>query len=478
MEDPSRRQRPGPPGQALTEPRPLEALAAGVEAWTRWRDRHPGVRPSLQGANLRGWELGGADLSDALLNDADLSGASLRGANLSQTILRGADLTRVQAAEADFTNARMHHATLIEADLRGANLTGAELPHANLTRANAVNARMDETNCRKAVLKQANLSNVTFRNADLREVSFADAQLRRAKLIDADLFNTNLSADLRSADLRGATLQRAFAAKANLVSANLSGADLSEAQLQQANLTAAKLRGANLHGARLLNTVLARVDLGETHGLEHCRHQGPSILDHTTLSASGVLPMVFLRGVGLPDVWIEYLPTLVGNAIDFYSCFISYSHHDRRFARRLFDQLQGQGIRCWLDEHQMLPGDDIYERVDEGIRLYDKVLLICSEASLTSWWVDNEVDSAFAKERRLMRERKEKVLALIPINLDGYLFDEAFRGGKKQLLRSRLAADFAGWERDNEQFERPFERLVQALRSDAAVREPSPDPKL
>ena len=40
--------------------------------------------------------------------------------------------------------------------------------------------------------------------------------------------------------------------------------------------------------------------------------------------------------------------------------FYSYSHADKSFARRLHDGLQGRGIRCWLDEHQMVPGQDIY----------------------------------------------------------------------------------------------------------------------
>ena len=30
----------------------------------------------------------------------------------------------------------------------------------------------------------------------------------------------------------------------------------------------------------------------------------------------------------------------------------------------------------------MLPGDDIYEQVERGIRLWDKVLLCCSRHSL------------------------------------------------------------------------------------------------
>jgi hypothetical protein len=59
----------------------------------------------------------------------------------------------------------------------------------------------------------------------------------------------------------------------------------------------------------------------------------------------------------------------VPKAVELCSCFISYSHADKSFARRLRDQLQGRGIRCWLDEKQILPGDDIYEQVDHGIKL-------------------------------------------------------------------------------------------------------------
>jgi hypothetical protein len=120
---------------------------------------------------------------------------------------------------------------------------------------------------------------------------------------------------------------------------------------------------------------------------------GPSIIDHRTLQVSGPLPLAFLHGVGLPDKLIDHLPSLLlDQVIQYYSVFISYSHADKSFARRLYNELQGHdnelqghGIRCWLDEHQMLPGDDIYEQVDHGIRLWDKILLCCSRNSLTSW---------------------------------------------------------------------------------------------
>jgi hypothetical protein len=62
---------------------------------------------------------------------------------------------------------------------------------------------------------------------------------------------------------------------------------------------------------------------------------------------------------------------------------------------------------------------------------------VFSAHSLTSWWVDNEIDKAFQKEQALMKERKKKVLALIPLNLDG--LSNRWMGERQSVTGSRPA---------------------------------------
>ncbi|MGO9689663.1 MAG: toll/interleukin-1 receptor domain-containing protein [Syntrophobacteraceae bacterium] len=386
---------------------------------------------------------------------------------------------------------KRHRLWLEEEGGERADLSGADLSRADLSRAYLIGANLGG-----AYLPGANLSGADVSGADL-----TGADLNRADLSGADLTEADLSvANLREADLAGADLNVADLGGADLSGADLSGADLAGANLAGANLSTANLIEANLEHSEVGWTTFADMDLGGALGLDKVIHKGPSTIGVDTLRLSeGKIPEEFLRGCGLSDWEIKfaklYQPDLAAaqindllyeifpartadHPIQFYSCFISYSHDDKVFARKLHDRLQSEGIRCWLDEHQLLPGDDIHEQVDRGIRLWDKVLLCCSENSLTSWWVDSEIEKAFRKEQRLMKERGTKALVLIPLNLDGYMFTDQWEDGKKTAVQSRLAADFTGWETDECVLENQIERLIKALRAGDAGREPPPKPRI
>lgn len=281
--------------------------------------------------------------------------------------------------------------------------------------------------------------------------------------VEPDLSYVKLTkADLTRADLTGAHLRGANLYEANLYNAKLEGATLTQTDLTGANFPEAKLLycsldGANLNEAIISNTSFGFTSLKNVKNLNLCYHNGPSSIDFQTLQNSWPLPIEFLRGVGLPDNYIEYLPTLIGEAVQFYSCFMSYSHKDDEFARRLHADLQDKGIRYWFAPEDMKIGDKIRSRIDEAIRIHDKLLLILSENSINSDWVEKEVETAFEKEK------KEKRTVLFPIRLDDSVMqtDEAWAA---DIRRTRHIGDFREWK-DHDKYQKAFERLLRDLKA-------------
>jgi hypothetical protein len=212
----------------------------------------------------------------------------------------------------------------------------------------------------------------------------------------------------------------------------------------------------DLTGANLFETVFGNTNLSDVKGLDSCRHSGPSIIDYQTLQRSGPLPLVFLRGVGLPDNLIDYLPSLLNQPIQFFSCFISYSSKDQEFADRLHADLQNKGVRCWFAPHDMPIGAKIIDAIDEAIRLRDKVLLILSEHSVASDWVEGEVT------RSLDEERERKQVVLFPVRIDDTVL-QTTKPWTRLLRGQRNIGDFTCWK-DHDAYQKVLEKLLRDLK--------------
>ena len=442
----------------------LELLNSGVTKWNRWRRGNKGL------INLRKADLKGADLIGANLRGADLGGANLRGADLRKVDLIGTNLHEADLSEACLRGADLHEADLSKADLIGANFRKTDLSEACLGGADLRKADLIGTNLREADLSKADLCGADLIGADLRKADLSGADLSEACLGGADL---------SKADLCGADLSKADLCKADLGGADLSKADLSEANLNKADLTEADLIGANFGGAdlseadfkevSLLVTVLGNCDLSNAKNLNTCIHWGPSIIDFHTLSKSGNLPLEFLRGCGLSDNYIKYLPSLLGQAIQFYSCFISYSNIDQKFADRIYADLQNKGIRCWFAPHDLEPGKKIIDQIDKAIKIYDRLLLILSDHSMNSNWVKTEID------RAIIKEKIEKRDVLFPISLveydkiknwDYFNSDEGEDFAKK--IREYYIPVFHNWENDYTKYQTNFGKLFKGFKIKSA----------
>ena len=260
-----------------------------------------------------------------------------------------------------------------------------------------------------------------------------------ADLRNADLSKTNLAwADLTGATFSGANLRDVSLGSARLHGVNLSNAYLSGANMAGTSLLSANLKEATLTGVNLYETVFSDTDLTEAVGLDACQHSGPCTVDHRTLLSYETLPTAFLRGCGLPEELIEAALALRRDSARFYSCFISCSSKDRSFTEQVYADLQENGVRCWIYYEDLETGEKQWDAIYRAIKSHDKLLLVCSAASVESEWVEDEVNAALAEERA----RGNPVL--FPIRIDDAVM-ETEQPWAARIRNSRNIGDFTRW---------------------------------
>lgn len=140
--------------------------------------------------------------------------------------------------------------------------------------------------------------------------------------------------------------------------------------------------------------------------------------------------------------------------------FVSYGGTDEAAASEITKFLKGKGIKTWFFPDDALPGEKLHRMMHEGVNSHDRVLLICSKGALNRPGVLNEI------ERVLEREANEGGAdILIPVTLDGYVFDEwaPDKADVAAQVRSRVITRIDIDGGDEEQVKKQLEKLAMAL---------------
>jgi hypothetical protein len=123
--------------------------------------------------------------------------------------------------------------------------------------------------------------------------------------------------------------------------------------------------------------------------------------------------------------------------------FISHSSKDKPFVRKLVTELKKHQLNVWFDEQEINVGDSIVSRISGGLRDADYLVVVLSESSVASPWVQAELNSA------LMDQISGQGTAVLPVLIENCDIPP--------LLRDRLYADF------RKDFTTGFAKLLSVL---------------
>jgi len=93
-----------------------------------------------------------------------------------------------------------------------------------------------------------------------------------------------------------------------------------------------------------------------------------------------------------------------------YDVFLSHSSKDKPAVRKLAERLRGDGLKVWFDEWVLLPGDDIYLKIEQGTEESRVLVLVMSAGAFGSDWVSLERSTGLFRDPANQQRRFVPVL--------------------------------------------------------------------
>lgn len=143
------------------------------------------------------------------------------------------------------------------------------------------------------------------------------------------------------------------------------------------------------------------------------------------------------------------------------STFISYGGPDKEFARALSHALKLEGVKTYFYEDDQVPGEKLHRVMRDTLEKHDKVILVCSERSLSRSGILNELENTLSKEGRLGGEE-----ILIPISIDDFVYDKWSPNNPNiaRAIKDRSICSFEHVPLDEIASSESFRKLLKALR--------------
>jgi formylglycine-generating enzyme required for sulfatase activity len=95
--------------------------------------------------------------------------------------------------------------------------------------------------------------------------------------------------------------------------------------------------------------------------------------------------------------------------------FLCHSSGDKPAVRKLYRRLKGDGFAPWLDEEELLPGQDWQQEIPAAVRACDAVIICLSQKSVTKeGYLHREIREALYVEE----EKPEGTIFIIPVRLE------------------------------------------------------------
>lgn len=89
--------------------------------------------------------------------------------------------------------------------------------------------------------------------------------------------------------------------------------------------------------------------------------------------------------------------------------FISYSTRNPKEAAFVCRKLEEAGMRCWIAPRDLLPGTNFADNIEAALANARCMVLICSKDSVSSPWVEGEVNTAFSNGMPILVYQIEQV---------------------------------------------------------------------